>query len=193
MKTVLATLLALIIAIGGGAASVWFLLEEAPAADGLNIGPWIAYPSLGTRDADPYSRARFVRRGGVPMGQAEGIVFTARTDSNQQTLVSGCTYRLDGPMPVARFWTLHAVDNSGRPLPEFEGRPAALQAMQVQREADNSFTITASSQAHPGNWLAITRPGPYQLLLTLLDTPISTGAAVEEIRLPTITRVSCDV
>ncbi len=126
-------------------------------------------------------------------GQAEGIVFTARTDANQQTLVSGCTYRLDGPMPVARFWTLHAVDNSGRPLPEFEGRPAALQAMQVQREADNSFTITASSQAHPGNWLAITRPGPYQLLLTLLDTPISTGAAVEEIRLPTITRVSCDV
>src|SRR5690606_20311534 len=76
LKTVLLTLLSLVMAIGGGAASVWFVLEETPLIGAIEAGPWTAYPSMGTPEAGPYSQARFAREGGIPLGRSEGIAFT---------------------------------------------------------------------------------------------------------------------
>lgn len=192
LKTVLLTLLVLIIAIGGGAGSVWFMLEETPPIDAVRAGPWTAFPEAGTHQADPYSRARFARQGGIPLGRAEGIVFTARRDSAGAGLRRSCTYRIEGPMPAARFWTLFAADARGEPLPPLARRRPALHSRMLLYDADSGFTIVVSARPSPGNWLALSGEGPMQLVLTLFDTPVASAARVEELVLPAITRVECD-
>lgn len=192
LKTVLLTLLALVIAIGGGAASVWAVLEKAPALGAVRSGPWAAFPRLGSSDADPYTRARFARLGGIPLGQAEGIAFTATHDSAGSALRRECVYRLEGPLPSARFWTLYAATPSGEALPPLARRRPALHSQMILLRADDGFAIAVSPLPTPGNWLVTTGTGPMQLVLTLFDTPVSTGLQVARLELPAITRVACD-
>jgi hypothetical protein len=192
LRTVFLILLALVIAIGGGAASVWMMLENAPPVGGLHAGPWTAFPDAGTPEADPYSRARFAREGGIPLGRSEGIVFVAARDSAGAALTRGCIYQVQGSLPAARFWTIHAADAGNRPLPPFARRAPVLHSEMVLRGEDNALAITVSAQPSPGNWLAVTGRGPMHLVLTLLDTPFSTGFQVARLVLPDIRRVSCD-
>ena len=142
LKSVLSTLLVLVIAIGGGAASVAMMIETVPPVGAVVSGPWTAFPASGTPEADPYSRARFAREGGIPLGRSEGIVFTATRDSAGRSLSRRCAYRIDGPMPAARFWTLHATDGSGALLPPFGRRRAALNSELILRHSGNGFTLT---------------------------------------------------
>ncbi|WP_159590354.1 DUF1214 domain-containing protein [Chelativorans xinjiangense] len=192
LKTLFLTLLALTIAVGGGAASVWMMLEEARPVGAVSAGPWTAFPSVGTREADPYSRARFARQGGIPLGRSEGITFTAGRDSNGRSLRRECAYRIEGPMPTSRFWTLYAAGPEGALLPPFKRRRAALHSQMVLRHSDNGFSIVVSRHPVPSNWLAVTGDGPMRLVLTLFDTPVASGARVEELSLPRITRTTCD-
>ena len=58
LKTALTVLLTLSLAIGGGAASVWYVLAGQSGTGALTIGSWTAFPKIGAPDADPYSKAR---------------------------------------------------------------------------------------------------------------------------------------
>ncbi|MFC0210577.1 DUF1214 domain-containing protein [Chelativorans intermedius] len=184
--------LSLALAIGGGAGSVWLALEKAPPFGAVRAGPWVAFPSAGSREADPYSRARFARQGGIPLGRSEGIAFTAGSDSQGRALRRDCTYRIEGPMPAARFWTLHAADAAGRVLPPFGRRRAALHSRMVLRFSDDGFLIVVSPHPAPANWLAVTGEGGMRLVLTLYDTPVASGARLGELTLPQIARTGCD-
>jgi hypothetical protein len=81
LRTVFLIAFALAVAIGGGAASAWYMIDRGVAFGAVSVGPWTAFPDRGTPAADPYSRARFARTGDLSLGQAEGIVFSARRDS----------------------------------------------------------------------------------------------------------------
>jgi hypothetical protein len=52
-RTVLLTVVTLTIAIGGGAASVWYALQAQEGVGAVTIGSWTAYPNMGAPDADP--------------------------------------------------------------------------------------------------------------------------------------------
>ncbi|WEX07741.1 DUF1214 domain-containing protein [Chelativorans sp. AA-79] len=192
LKTPLLTLLVLVIAIGGGAGSLSAFLETASPVGAVGAGPWTAFPDAGTPQADPYSRARFAREGGIPLGRSEGIVFTAVRDSAGQALSRDCTYRVQGPVPGARLWTLHATDATGKPLPPLGRRISALHSQMILRRPDQPLTITVSPHPEPDNWLAVTGAGAMHLVLTLLDTPVSAGLQLTELALPQIVRVGCD-
>ena len=84
-RTVFLTLVTLAIAIGGGAASVWYTLRAQEGIGAVTIGNWTAYPSMGAVDADPYSKARAAREGILALGRAEGLAFFSNRDSNGNT------------------------------------------------------------------------------------------------------------
>ena len=71
-RTVFLILATLAIAIGGGAASVWYALQAQEGIGAITIGSWTAYPNMGAPDADPYSKARVAREGVLALGRAEG-------------------------------------------------------------------------------------------------------------------------
>jgi hypothetical protein len=181
LKRAVLTLIALVIAIGGGAASVWYALHIQKGAGAITIGTWTAFPDIGTPEADPYTNARVAREGVLALGRAEGLAFVAEHDSGGKPLARECVYRLEGQLPIARFWTLYAADQS-----------LDLQSHQVLRETDNSVRIMASSRPAPGNWLLTAGSGPMYFVLTFYDTPIASSTGLSGIELPRIVRSGCD-
>ena len=91
-RTVILTLATLAIAIGGGAASVWYTLQAQEGIGAVTIGNWTAYPNMGAPDADPYSKARAAREGMLALGRAEGLAFFSNRDSSGDTLSRKCSY-----------------------------------------------------------------------------------------------------
>ena len=69
-RTVALVLLALLIAIGGGAGTLYLALERPIADPGRG---WLPYPGNGSSDADPYQRAQIALRGILPLGRSEGL------------------------------------------------------------------------------------------------------------------------
>lgn len=192
LKNSLLILLSLIVAIGGGAGSVWYALAEQHAVGSVNIGAWETFPDIGTPDADPYSRARIARAGVLTLGRAEGLSFVARRDSGGNALRRECRYAIEGRFPAARFWTLYAGDTDLYPLDANSPRTAALHSNEMLRFADNSITLSVGMSPSPGNWLPVSGTGPLALVLTLYDTPIAGDVGGSDIQLPQVLSVGCD-
>ena len=192
LKTAFLVLFTLVIAIGGGAASVWYALDARAGVGAVTIGGWTAYPDMGTPDSDPYSKARVAREGVLALGPAEGLTFTAQRDSSGQRLRRQCNYRIEGDVPSARFWTLHASDDAGAVIGSDKPRPAALHSYNAIRAADNSISVAVGPHPAPGNWLALSGSGPMSFVLTLYDTTIATSTELDDIALPQLRKVGCD-
>lgn len=192
LKNAFFILLVLCISIIGGGVSVWYALKANEGIGAVVIGQWTAFPDVGTPDADPYSKARASREGLLVLGRAEGLSFTALADADGARLKRQCSYRIEGPMPAARFWTLHAADREGSVIHGGERRLAALHSYQLLRHSDNEIMISAGGHPAPGNWLAIAGSGPMSLVLTFFDTPITAGSGASDIVLPSIAKVDCD-
>jgi len=180
------------VAIGGGTTSVWLMLSAQDGIGALTVGGWTAYPTIGTPDTDPYSKARIARDGLLPLGRAEGLAFIADRDSAGAGLRRDCDYRVEGTTPTARFWTLAAADETFVAL-DSRGRAAAVQSQQVLRRADNSFAVGVGPRPVPGNWIRTGGVGPLVLVLTLYDTPVTGASGLDALQLPQVLRTACDV
>lgn len=192
LKTAFLTLLALGIAIAGGAWSVGMVLDATHAIGSVTIGRWTAFPKAGAPDADPYSRARFAREGRLSLGKAEGVTFVAGQDASGAPLRRDCVYRIAGHMPPARLWTLYAADSKMNALPGVGRIMPALHSRSLLHTADGSVVIAVSRHPSPGNWLPVSGSGPMVLVLTLFDSPVSNGAGVVDMELPNVLRTGCD-
>jgi hypothetical protein len=192
LRVVLPVFIALAIALVAGAWSVRYALDRGFGMEALTSGPWRAYPDLGTPDASAYARAAVARRGELPLGRAEGLAFQAADDSSGAALERNCTYRITGEMPVARFWTLYAVDPSMTPLAATGIREARLQSGAMLHEADGAAIVTVSPHPTPGNWLPLSGSGPMMLVLGLYDTPVASSTEISRVVLPHVSKLGCE-
>lgn len=192
LRTAFLVALTLCVAIGGGAASVWYALQSQEGVGAVTIGGWTAYPDIGTPESDPYSKARVAREGMLALGRAEGLAFVAQRDSNGDTLRRECRYTVEGAVPAARFWTLYAADAEMAAIGSGTARANALHSLGLLRLADNSLAISISARPAPGNWLEISGSGRMFLVLTLYDTPIASSTGVADVELPQVLKAGCD-
>jgi hypothetical protein len=128
----------------------------------------------------------------MPALPAKAFWRVAAHDSAGQPLLRECAYRIEGNLPVARFWTLYAADQSLDFIRTGKLRPAALQSYQVLRRPDNSVLVDASGSPAPGNWLITAGEGPMYFVLTFYDTPIASSTGLSGIELPRIVRRGCN-
>lgn len=191
LKTILITLLALLIAIPGGAATVWYALQSDESFGAVEVDGWTAFPDLGTAAADPYTDARVALEGALALGTAEGLSFVAQRDSQGGALRRECAYMVDGVFPSARFWTLYAADASLAPLDSGRRRRAVTHSYEVIRKPDNVVAISVASGAQPGNWLPVAGSGPMSLVLTLYDTPLASSTGLSQVTMPKVVRTGC--
>lgn len=192
LKTALLVLFVLVIAVGGGAASVWYALDAQEGVGAVTSGGWTTFPDIGTPDADPYSKARVAREGVLALGRAEGLIFTAQRDSAGDRLRRDCVYLIEGEFPAARFWTLYASDAAGAVIGSEGARAATLHSYDTVREAGNAISITVASRPAPGNWLAVSGAGSMSLVLTLYDTTVATSTDIADVDLPRMRKAGCD-
>lgn len=192
LKNALSTLLVLVIAVGLGGGSVWYALDARTGVGAIRIGPWTAFPDIGTPQADPYTQARTAREGVLSLGRAEGLAFVAEKDSDGAPLRRQCRYTIDGGFPTARFFTLYAADASLDPIDTGSPRRSVLQSYQLLWRVDDTALIATGSSPLPGNWLAVSGAGPLYFVLSFYDTPIATSTGLSDVKLPEIRKAGCD-
>lgn len=168
------------------------LINRQPVFGSVESGPWWAWPTSGTADADPYALASFAHDGRIALAGATGLMFLARTDSAGDRLRASCSYEVSGPTPQAQYWTVTVLTPSG----QAETGPSlrsGFTSAEIVRATDGSFTIALSPQARTGNWLPLPRAGAFELMLSFYDTPLTTslqtGGAVPT--LPAILKRTC--
>ena len=182
---------ALAVALGLGVPSVhWAVKGEYPVGS-QRIGPWTAWPSVGSNKADPYARAIMARRAEIPLASGEGLALTARVDSGGAPLDGTCAYRIGSTTPQARLWTLTLYDADGR-LRASDLVRAGLTSAEILRDAEGRFEITVAPGARPGNWLKTPEGGRFSISLRLYDTSAAASAASLDAKvLPAIERLDC--
>ncbi len=108
----------------------------------------------------------------------------AETDSEGQTLVTACRYRVTSTGPLPRWWSIATVGRMSE--------PASLQhtadADSLVREADGTAIIVISATPWPGNWLKAPEQRGFSLLYSATGGASQTGAAAPPFA---ITREGC--
>ena len=174
MRFVFHLLLMVAVALAVGFGLSWYLLTDNRFFGVVQSGPWVAWSDAGSPSPNPYTRAHLARAGVLQLGQAEGLQFTATTDSEGRPLTRDCSYRIEGQTPVATFWTLAALDAAGRNIAA-PGTDIALRSSTIVRTGEGAIVVHVGTTLAPGNWLELTGNGPFSLVLTLYDTVASSG------------------
>jgi len=175
--------------IGFGSA-YWAVSGDYPFGK-VRAGLWHGAPRVGSREADPYTRAVVARNAEIPLAVGEGLTLTATRDDAGRALDAACSYRIGSTTPQARYWTITLYDEDGRPVAAGLERSGFTSA-EVLRDAEGRFTIHLSREPMPGNWLRMPEAGRPGLALRLYDTPVAAGTAALDTRsLPTIERLDC--
>ncbi len=181
----------IMIALVGGLGSSWYMIERGSILTTRAFGPWTAWMSAGRSDADPYTRAHFIRRGMLPVSSALAVTFEAVVDSEGQRLHSSCEYQIDGVEPPARFWSMSVFDEHGRLIPNPADRYSYNSAT-LLRAPGGRFGLALARSARPGNWLPTGGAGRISLVLTVEEmTETASGAKGQGWRPPEIRRLSC--
>lgn len=156
----------------------------------MRAGPWTAWPRVGGLDIDPYARAVVARSGEAPLGRDQGLVFFAQADSSGAPLDGQCEYRISGPLPAARYWTIGLADPSGALIANPTGRYAFTSAELLRRDG-GGYEIVIAREARPGNWLSPGEGRDFTLALRLYDTPLDLDSRPDAIAFPRIEKLDC--
>lgn len=184
----------LAIAIAGltlGGASAWYAIGRSQGFGAIAVDSWTAVPFASAGEIDPYTIAKSVIEGSVPLGATEGLAFNATTDSLGRDLDMGCDYEIEGSTPAARLWTLVAYGPDGKSVRPAQGGVSSLWSGAILRYPDGSFRISVSRHPRPGNWLAVGGDGSLRLTLRLYDTSVTGGSSLIAPRMPAIRRGTC--
>jgi hypothetical protein len=185
-------ILFVLIAIVGGFGSSWYMIERGNGLTTRSFGPWTAWMAAGRADADPYTRAHFMRRGMLPVSSALAVTFEAQSDSDGQRLHSSCEYQIEGDEPPARFWSLSVFDENGRLIPNPAER-YAYNSVTLLRPPGGRMQVALSRSARAGNWLPTGGAGRFSLMLTVEELAEAQAGRREAMgwRPPQIRRISC--
>jgi hypothetical protein len=174
-----------------GGFSAWYSIQQSHRFGAISIGPWIAFPHAGAQEIDPYTVARAVAEGTVPLGATEGLVFEAVNDSQGRKLSRTCDYRIEGATPPAKIWTLVAYGPDGKPAEPSPGGRSSTYSNLLLHFPDGTFLLSMSQQPKPGNWLSAAGTDAVRLVLRLYDTPITSSAGNDLPLMPQIVLEGC--
>jgi hypothetical protein len=175
-----------------GLGTAYYGIEHGFAFVALRSGPWKAWVNSGSLTADPYTRAHIARFGELPINSANGLTFTAKSDSDGRDLSSACDYEIVARPLSAVWWSIALYDSNGRLIPNKAGRHA-FNSQNLTVLPDGTQRIAMAPNARPGHWLPSGEDHDLVLVLRVIR-PLSLeqqrqGSALEG--LPAIQRVSC--
>jgi hypothetical protein len=181
-----------LLGVGTGLGLTAFLVGPGASFVVRDIGGWLFPARIGAADIDPYTRAWLFHEGGLPLAAGEGYALRTGQDSDGVPLDSGCRYRLTGPFPAARYWTITLVDGRGRLVPNLAER-TGFTSSEILRTQEGPFSIEIGPDPLAGNWLPTgRRSATFQILLRFYETPLAaTATALEARALPALRKADC--
>lgn len=82
-------------------------------AGGVQVGPWTTNLDVGSRAASPWLRAGVALGGFLALDRSETLYFAAFDDDDGRTLSRRCSYRVEGDVPDARWWSVTVYGADG--------------------------------------------------------------------------------
>lgn len=76
----------------------------------VDVGGWRSDFAIGSKAADPYTRARVARHGLLALAKSEAVYLTRAVDDTDEPLREACTYRLSGGAMPAGWWSVTLYD-----------------------------------------------------------------------------------
>jgi hypothetical protein len=159
----LAALYALAIIVGAGSAWLW-LTKIGPS--GIDAGVWRVSLLAGSTSADAYTRARVALGALLALDRRETLYYIARRDARGNTLRSDCRYRLSGPAPAARWWSVTAYDEEFF-LFENGARRYSVNGDTEPRDSQGQIVFDVGPEIVTGDPPDLPTQGTGTLLLTL--------------------------
>ncbi|HEU4427139.1 MAG TPA: DUF1214 domain-containing protein [Myxococcota bacterium] len=185
--------LGIVLSLALGFGSALLAVRGGLAAGDVRVGPWRTNLTIGSADADLYTRARVAVAGLLALAPSETIYFTAATDSEGEPLRASCDYVLAGGELPARWWSITAYGADHFLIPNAAGRYSIGQTT-LMREADGRWTARVSSQPSDRNWIPsgdAGASGELSLTLRLYNPHAEVARDPASAQLPDLTRESC--
>lgn len=154
----------------------------------LANGPWRGSLSTGGAQSNPWERAAVALAGLYALRREEAIYLTAQIDSQGQALRGDCRYRVEGPPPPARWWSLTVYGADHYLVPNAAGR-YAITAREAGEPPRIALRLLAGAD-QPGS-LPIPAQGSFSLTLRLYNPAPGLAAELLRLPLPQIHREGC--
>lgn len=190
MRSLLNILTFLFCGLGLGYCSADYSMQEGLATVSVRNGSWITWPSAGSEDADPYTRAHFATNGHLPVTIFEAITFRADVDERGEPLDQSCEYVVEGRSFDVRWWSLTAY-HTDRTLIQNAAERYSYNSHNIVFNSQGGFQVMLASNARPGNWLPLRKSGRFQLTLRLYNPDSDLRGSLQEMFLPKIKKVAC--
>jgi hypothetical protein len=196
MRRVLAYCAAVVAGCGIGFGSALWLAGLWPegrrlAFGDVEVGGWHSDFAIGSKAADPYTRARVARHGLLALAKSEAVYFTRADDDEGQPLREACSYRLSGGAMPAGWWSVTLYDGTSM-LPANTDAALSIDASRAGAGAWEAV-IAPTRPADSMLWISSRKAGRFDLTLrlympeaALLDDPAGT------LNPPRIARLACE-
>ena len=180
-------------ALAVGAGSAWWVLRQAPwAQQSLKVGAWGISLQAGSVHANAYTRARVALDGLLALGRDETLYYVAKTDDLGRPLQASCHYRISGPPPAARWWSITAYAQDFF-LFDAPNRHFSFNSSQLATDGAPQFTLQTGTHPSPLDpdsfWLPTPGQGGVILTLRLYNPSLQLQTDPAQLAPPTITRL----
>jgi hypothetical protein len=194
---ILAYLLAALVGCGLGLGSALAMAGLLPGTQALAfgnvvVGGWHSDFAIGSKAADPYTRARVARFGLLALAKSEAVYFTRAADDDGAPLREECRYRLSGGAMPAGWWSVTLYDGASM-LPANTDSALSIDASRVGPGTGTWEAVIAPTRpADAAFWISSRNAGTFDLTLRLYmpETALLTdpGRALDA---PRIERLAC--
>jgi hypothetical protein len=191
VKFVFLALSALIVGLGLGLGSAFWVVERRAGFDGVTVQGWTNNPLAGSTAADPYTRAAIARHGLLALKPTETVYFSRNRDQAGEPLSADCTYKIEGAALPARWWSLTLYDQSGY-LARNTDAAFSLDATRISLDTTGRWAgEIGATRGAAANWLSTREAGAFSVLIRLYNPDPKAIANPETIPFPTIVRTAC--
>lgn len=157
----------------------------------VNVGGWRSDFAIGSRAADPYTRAQVARHGLLALAKNEAVYFTRATDDAGAPLREECSYRLTGGALPAGWWSVTLYDERSM-LPLNDDDALSINVGSIGA-GEWSAVIAPQRPAGGEAWISSRHGGNFDLTLRLyLPAPALLAQPEKALDPPRVVLLSCE-
>ncbi|MEM6536014.1 MAG: DUF1214 domain-containing protein [Pseudomonadota bacterium] len=193
-------ILSAILLIGGAvwsarALTIAALTDQNAIYDDFEQTPslWLFSDKIGAAAASGVERAKVAIAGPLGLSSKEVVYLIALTDNQGERLVSNCTYRVTGSPIDTRWWSLTLYDSETQHYVPNEDNRSSWNSVAIPRDQQGNWSIDVAPTRRGDAWLPSQSNGAraFELMLRVYSPSAATRAALPDINLPDVARLSC--
>lgn len=154
---------------------------------------WFYSDQIGSPAATPMIRTKVVISGPLGLSSKEVAYLIATKDNQDRPLLSQCVYEVSGGPFDTRWWSITLYDSATQKyVPNNENR-SSWNSVNLPVDKDGHWSLTVAQNRQGDPWLPSQSEGDkaFELILRLYNPSPTIKAALPNITLPVVERVSC--